>query len=169
MVRRRHFVSFALSARAGLGNWNTCACVTRRAISAAHAVVDFLSLRARGAALRGEMDMDDRRFLQAARAPMLRGRFPGARPHLLGLLLTAAVAGVMLAAPRPVAMPVLALAGMGLAGSLALAAFATRASQDRTSVTLWDAAGACAFIGCAAAMLSRPESLVRLFADAGAP
>jgi len=64
--------------------------------------------------------------------------------------------------PRPLWLPVLSLAAIGVAALAAFAAWLHGEREESVSVTLWDIAGAFAFVGCAAAMLSRPEALLGL-------
>jgi hypothetical protein len=116
--------------------------------------------------------MDDQKLLQARRRLRVDSQeelFGSIRAHALGALVVAFAGLVLLFAPRPLALPILSLAMIGASALAAFAAWALRANHDRGAVTLWDAAGAFAFVGCASAMLSKPESILRLFADAGAP
>jgi hypothetical protein len=94
-------------------------------------------------------------------------------PHLaLAVLALLAAAPIALAAalmPRAAVLPALSLAALALAGVLGGIAWWRKASRHAASVTLWDAAGACVLIGCAAAMLSQPENLLQVFASTHRP
>jgi hypothetical protein len=64
--------------------------------------------------------------------------------------------------PGRVLLPAVSLAAIALAAVLALAAWARGARRRRPDATLWDACGILVFIGCGAAMLSQPESVLNL-------
>jgi hypothetical protein len=87
-------------------------------------------------------------------------------PHAKLAFITALAAAPMIViaavVPRPLVLPVLSLAAVAAAALAALAAWAARARRHGDSLTAWDIAGACALIGCAAAMLSEPENVLNL-------
>jgi hypothetical protein len=95
------------------------------------------------------------------------------KPHAMLVAQTAlAAASVILLAsftPRPLFLPVLSLAAIAVAGLAALLAWACRAQWRGDNITIWDIAGACALIGCAAAMLSKPEDVLHLVGHAVVP
>jgi hypothetical protein len=83
---------------------------------------------------------------------------------VLAGLTAAAAAPILLLAlmlPPALVLPALSLAALALAGHVAIAAWCARRDGDR--VTLWDIAGAIAFIGFAAGMISDPDHVVQLF------
>ena len=119
--------------------------------------------------------MADRRSL---RRTSPHGFTAVALPHarLAGLALLAAVCRRRVAArvaragffPRggvaphaPAARPAAAIA--------AFAAWWVGARRHRDTVTLWDLAGACALIGCAAAMLSEPAAILNTIGQPSNP
>jgi 4-hydroxybenzoate polyprenyltransferase len=65
--------------------------------------------------------------------------------------------------PAPLRLPALSLASVTIAGALALVAWWMHAKRRTERVNLWDVAGAFAFIGFAAGMISQPEYVVQLF------
>jgi hypothetical protein len=73
------------------------------------------------------------------------------------LLLTSVV-------PRPLVLPVLCLVAIAGACIVSFLAWKRSTVDHPQRVTMWDVAGAFAFIGCAAAMMSNPEHLI-YFAD----
>jgi len=50
-----------------------------------------------------------------------------------------------------------------LAGFLALIAWWIRSDRNSNRLSVWDLSGACAFIGFAAGILSRPENVLAAF------
>lgn len=56
-----------------------------------------------------------------------------------------------------VVLPSISLLAILLAAVAALVAWLLRVHRSGTSVSLWDIAGACALIGCAAGILGEPE------------
>lgn len=88
----------------------------------------------------------------------------GLLPHLrlVGLVFLAAAPLVVVAAlvPRPLFLPSLTLAAVAAAAAAAVAAWWFGSRRHGNTVTLWDIAGAFALIGCAAAMLSEPETVL---------
>jgi hypothetical protein len=65
--------------------------------------------------------------------------------------------------PRPQVLPLLCLIALAAAAFVALVAWWCGARRDGDSITSWDVAGALAFIGFAAGMLSEPYSVLALF------
>jgi hypothetical protein len=59
-------------------------------------------------------------------------------------------------------LPALSLAAIAVAALLALAAHVLAVRRHRPDAALWDASGILVFIGCGAAMLSEPESVLNL-------
>ncbi len=108
--------------------------------------------------------MGDRWTLQGPAHVDLLGRL---RSRTASLALAAGAlapfALLSLLAPRPIALPLFALFAIAGAAILATLAWIFGARREANEVTLWDASGALAFFGCAAAMLARPENVVRLF------
>lgn len=89
----------------------------------------------------------------------------GAHAALLGLTSAAAVPALALVwlIPVPLLLPALSLVALAAAAAAALIAWWARANPRTDHVNLWDIAGACAFIGFAAGMISQPEQAVNLF------
>ena len=86
------------------------------------------------------------------------------KPHVAVAMLTGlAVAPIVSFVPGAVVLPVIALVAMAISGLVALAAWTCGAKRGGDNTTAWDVAGALAFIGCAAGMLSKPENVLRLF------
>jgi hypothetical protein len=88
------------------------------------------------------------------------------QPHLAlaGMTAIAALPLFLLASllPRPLVLPVLCLIAIGSAAIVACIAWSRNSARDSQHVTAWDVAGALAFIGFAAAMLSDPEQAFSL-------
>jgi hypothetical protein len=107
--------------------------------------------------------MDDR---STFRGPTPSDRLEFLRPHvtLVALTLLAAIPIILAAllVPRPLVLPALSVVAIGVSGLTALAAWAFRAQRSTEHVSLWDISGALALIGCAAATLSKPESVLQL-------
>lgn len=109
----------------------------------------------RMAHLRTARDRGDRRGVQA--------------PTSLGLL---AILTALVGAPIPLlvwllpaaqVLPMLSLVSLAAASAAALLAWRGGAERDSDGITLWDVAGALAFFGFAAGMLSEPTHLAQLF------
>ena len=64
--------------------------------------------------------------------------------------------------PGPLVLPVLALIAIASSAIVAVFVWARRVVRYSPAVTGWDVAGALAFIGFAAAMLSDPEQVIHL-------
>jgi hypothetical protein len=105
--------------------------------------------------------MADRRSLRRA-GP--HGITAALAPHLrLGALVLFAAAPLFVIAalvPRAMVMPSVSLVAVAAAAVAAAAAWWLCARRNGPTVTLWDIAGACALIGCAAAMLSDPATIL---------
>ena len=88
-------------------------------------------------------------------------------PHLtLGGLALLAAAPLMLAialVPPAAVLPTISFAALGLAALVAGFAWWRKANRHGQTVTLWDVAGACVLVGCAAAMLTEPDNLMQVF------
>lgn len=114
--------------------------------------------------------MADRSSLQRAWSHCLGA---GLAPHLRlgGLVLLAAAPLFAVAAlvPRALFLPTVTLVAIAVAAGATLAAqwFGVRRYSD--NITLWDIAGACALIGCAAAMLSEPEVILNTIGKTSEP
>jgi hypothetical protein len=65
--------------------------------------------------------------------------------------------------PAPLVLPAFAVIALAAAAIAALCAWASGAERDADHITLWDAAGAFAFIGCGAAVLTGSEHVIYLF------
>jgi hypothetical protein len=107
--------------------------------------------------------MFDRRTVRNAVVAELLGAI---RPHVTLAMLTAlAAAPIALSlvfVPHTAVLPLISLAAVALAAITALVAWVRRAKRHGDRVTMWDVSGALAFIGCAAAMLSRPDNVLQL-------
>lgn len=105
--------------------------------------------------------MADRKSLRRSGS---HGFAAGLQPHMRlgGLVLLAAAPLFVVAAtvPRALFLPSVALAALGTAATVAFIAWWSRARRHGQTITLWDIAGACTLIGCAAAMLSEPETVI---------
>src|SRR5262245_42824470 len=66
--------------------------------------------------------------------------------------------------PRPLVLPVLCLNAIAGAAMASLIAWHRREAGGAPHVTAWDAAGAFAFIACAAAIMSDPNHVASLTA-----
>jgi hypothetical protein len=89
----------------------------------------------------------------------------GPRASLAVLASAAALPAVVLlwTVPPPLLLPALGLLSLAIAGVLSLIAWSVRAEPRASHITLWDVAGAYAFIGFAAGILSRPEQVLEIF------
>jgi hypothetical protein len=61
--------------------------------------------------------------------------------------------------PRPLVLPTLCLIAVAGAGIASFVAWRRNTATDSRNVTAWDVAGALAFVGCAAAIMSNPEQM----------
>jgi hypothetical protein len=84
--------------------------------------------------------------------------------HLsIAAMIAIAAVPLMLVAPlvpRPLVLPVVCLIAVTGAAITSFVAWSCSIRDDAQRVTAWDAAGALAFIACAAAMLGDPEHVV---------
>jgi hypothetical protein len=87
---------------------------------------------------------------------------PQATLAAMTLLAAAPIVLVAVFVPRPLVLPVVSLIAIATAGLAALLAWLIQTQQRSNTLTTWDVAGACALIGCAAAMLSEPENVIGL-------
>jgi hypothetical protein len=89
------------------------------------------------------------------------------RPHatIAGIGAAAALPLILVAylVPPAVVLPVLSLAFLTVAGVLALIALCIRSDRNSNTVSVWDLAGACAFIGYAAGIVSTRENVLAAF------
>jgi hypothetical protein len=65
--------------------------------------------------------------------------------------------------PAAHVLPMFSLVSLAAAGAAALLAWCSGAERDSDGITLWDFAGALAFFGFAAGMLSEPAHVAQLF------
>jgi hypothetical protein len=79
------------------------------------------------------------------------------------LIATAAIAMLMIVVLVPLILPVLSIVAIVSAGVVALFAWCSGEDHSSDRFTAWDVSGACAFIGCAAGMLTRPEHIMQVF------
>jgi hypothetical protein len=88
-------------------------------------------------------------------------------PHATAatLMATAAVPALVIALfiPPSLVLPVLSIVAIVNAGVVALFAWCSGAEHSGDRITAWDVSGACAFIGFAAGMLSKPGHIVQFF------
>ena len=75
------------------------------------------------------------------------------------LIASAGVLTIVSLAPTALILPVLSLAAMASAAAVALLAWLGGAERHSNGVTSWDVAGALAFIGFAAGMMTGPEQI----------
>ncbi len=103
---------------------------------------------------------------------MVRNTFLGdlfgvVRPHIalavLPVLAAVPIALSLALVPRAAVLPCMSLSAFALAAMTALVAWLGQVRRHGDRITLWDVSGALAFIGCAAAMLSRPDGVLHLF------
>jgi hypothetical protein len=94
---------------------------------------------------------------------------PLAVPVALTVLAGAPFLLLFMLVPRPFLMPLFCLSAIALSALTALVAWIVRENRHGNRVTLWDAAGALAFIACAAAVLSKPDDAMQLFGIAPIP
>ena len=92
---------------------------------------------------------------------------PSFGPHVAVVVLAIAAAApgiaVLWLMPAPVILPAFGLAFLAAAGSLGLLAWRLGLKRRTEHINLWDVAGACAFIGFAAGIISQPEQVLQLF------
>ncbi len=113
--------------------------------------------------------MADRRILRG----MGRRAIVAIHPQLaLATLVLLAAAPIVLAVaimPRAAVLPALGVMSIALGFALGGIAWWRKATRHAATVTLWDVAGACVLIGCAAAMLAQPENVLQVFAESDKP
>jgi hypothetical protein len=90
-------------------------------------------------------------------------QIPAPPPALYVLGSAAGILTIVSLVPPTLILPVLSLAAMTSAAVVALVAWLSGAERHSSDVTSWDVAGALAFIGFAAGMLTGPEPLRELF------
>jgi hypothetical protein len=71
--------------------------------------------------------------------------------------------------PRLLVLPVLSLAAIASAAVVAVLAWLHGADRHSSNITSWDVAGALAFIGCAAGMLTGSDQILQAFGYATMP
>ena len=84
------------------------------------------------------------------------------------ILAVGTLAAIATLAPAPLILPIIGIICLITAAATALFAWRTGARRHSETVTVWDVAGALAFVGFAAAMLSKPENVLYAFAGATA-
>jgi len=89
-------------------------------------------------------------------APQWRGAAIFAGVALAGLPLLALARLI----PAPLLLPTLSIVLLAISGLCALLAWRLNVRRRHDRIDLWDLAGACAFVGFAAAMLSQPEHVL---------
>lgn len=86
------------------------------------------------------------------------------RSHVTMAVLAVAAAGAILLITShlhaPLVLPILSMASLAIAAFAALFAWCSGCERQSARVTGWDVSGAFALIGCAAAMLSEPDSVL---------
>ncbi|MFN3657504.1 MAG: hypothetical protein ACK4UO_09655 [Pseudolabrys sp.] len=106
--------------------------------------------------------MADRRSLRRSWPPGIKAVLaPHVRLAGLALLAAAPLFAISALVPRAVFLPSVSLAAIGGAAVAAFAAWWLGVRRNGPTVTLWDVAGACVLIGCAAAMLSEPDAILK--------
>ncbi len=83
----------------------------------------------------------------------------------IAILVLAMAIPILLFLERPAALflPAFAVVSLATANTLALVAWGLRANRHTDYINLWDVAGACAFIGFAAGIVSQSEDVLELF------
>ncbi len=111
----------------------------------------------------------ERRMTHLKTARDRAGRLGIQAPTSLGLL---AILTALVGAPIPLlvwllpaaqVLPMFSLVTLATAGAAALLAWRGGAERNSGGITLWEVAGALAFFGFAAGMLSEPEHVAQLF------
>ena len=92
---------------------------------------------------------------------------PNARVAALFLALAAPTILSVLVFKAQLVLPSLSAISLGIAGMVALLAWATATRSDSTHATLWDLSGLYACLGFAAGMLSEPQHVVEFFMPTG--
>jgi hypothetical protein len=105
---------------------------------------------------------------KSQRRPALANIVEAIRPHaaLAAMTLLAALPLLAVAAltPSPLVLPVFSVVFLILSGLVALFAWLSGARRHASTITSWDIAGAFAFVGFGAAILSKPENVLYAFA-----
>jgi hypothetical protein len=110
----------------------------------------------------GTLPMADRKSVSNAAAVQAL-LLPHVKLGGLTLLAAAPLFAIAALVPRPLVLPAVSLTAIAAAAAVALVAWRLSARRNGGTLTLWDVAGACALIGCAAGMLSEPELVLRQF------
>lgn len=109
---------------------------------------------------------------KSQRRPAYAGVIEAVRPHAALAAMTVVAAAPLLAVaaltPSPLVLPVFSIIFLSLSGLVALFAWQRGAPRHVNTITSWDVAGAFAFVGFAAAILSKPENILYAFAGASA-
>jgi len=113
--------------------------------------------------------MVDRRILRGMGRRAIVAIHPQLALAMLALLVAASIVLAMAVVPRAVVLPVLGAVAIALGLALGGIAWLRKATRRAATVTLWDVAGACVLIGCAAAMLAQPENVLQVFAEPRKP
>ena len=87
-------------------------------------------------------------------------RQANADPTFLFIAPVTPALATLLFIPAPVALPFIAFASITSAALVALAAWSFGVARDPQRLTLWDVAGASAFIGIGAAIFSDSERII---------
>lgn len=108
-------------------------------------------------------------YRRAARDRARQSRALLNRPEVATLLVGSAAVPILpfaLLLPPPLVLPALGTTAFALAAATAAYAWLRRTPLGGPRITSWDVAGACAFIGFAAGILSTPEHVLQLFGHA---
>ncbi len=82
---------------------------------------------------------------------------------ILTILAVAPIAVLVWLLPAAQVLPMFGLVSLAGAGAAALLAWCSGTARNSDGITLWDVAGALAFLGFAAGALSEPMQVVQLF------
>jgi len=96
---------------------------------------------------------------------LLRHGVIAVRPHVRFAGLAVLAVALIWLLPAELFLPSLSVILLAAAGALSLLAWRRQADRHTDHVNLWDLAGAFAFIGFAAGMLSEPQHVMQLFGD----
>jgi hypothetical protein len=114
--------------------------------------------------------MDIRRSLRdPPYGVVLRHLTPHAKLTMLTVLAAAPIVAVSALVPRALVLPVVSLVAIAAAMLFAFLSWMRPARRHGETITSWDIAGACVLIGCGAAMLSEPESVLNLLGPTMVP
>jgi len=103
------------------------------------------------------------RSLRATYGDVVLSLRPYGWPAALTASTGAAFLLLMTFVPAPLVLPALATVSICVSGMAAFVAWWTAAERSSTALTPWDISGAFALIGCAAAILGKPENVAQLF------